>query len=166
MVIGTVPDLETPIVPIRAFLITFRDHVAGLGEPIVPACLKAGIRIPFRVFDEATRGPDGEVVQRRLGPMRGCGMRPLEGCPERGAPPSSSHRLRSSRWPGRFGALLMLDIERRRAGFLMTVKGSNDLSRREALADSSAPKRQLLSGIFKLTTAISLPLRTAYTSMR
>ena len=48
----------------------------------------------------------------------------------------------------------------------MSVKTSNDLSRREALAASSAPKRRLLSGIFKLTTDISLPLRTAYTSIR
>jgi hypothetical protein len=70
-VIGTVPDLKTPIVPIRAFLITFRDHVAGLGERAFSGNPKAGIRIPFRVFDEATRGPDVEGVQRRLGPMRG-----------------------------------------------------------------------------------------------
>jgi len=74
MVIGTVPDLETRIVPILAFLITIRDHVAGLGECVRTGGLKAGICIPFRVFDSAARGLDVEVVQRRLGRMRRRGM--------------------------------------------------------------------------------------------
>ena len=45
MVIGTVPDLETPIVPILAFLITFRDHVAGLGECVCTGGLETGMRL-------------------------------------------------------------------------------------------------------------------------
>ena len=75
MLIATAPDLETRIVPILAFLITIRDYVAGLGECVRTGGLKAGICIPFRVFDNTARGLDVEVVQHLLGRMRGRGMR-------------------------------------------------------------------------------------------
>jgi hypothetical protein len=104
MLIGAPPDLKTPIVPILALLITFHDHGADLGERVLSGNLEIGVGLPFRIFDEATRGPDVEAIQSRLGAR--CDS--WKGCLERGAPPSSSHRLRSSRWLGRFGALLML----------------------------------------------------------
>ena len=68
---GSVHDLKTPVMSILALLITFCDHGAGRGECVLSGDLKARVRLPFRVFDEAARGPDVEVVQSRMGLVLG-----------------------------------------------------------------------------------------------
>lgn len=66
MLIGSVHNLDVPASPILALLIAIRDHVAGFSERVRSCCLEARVRPPFRVFDDATRGPDVEVVQSRF----------------------------------------------------------------------------------------------------
>ncbi len=68
---GSVHDLKTPVMSILTLLITFCDHGAGLGERVRSGNLEAGVLISFRVFDEAARGPDVEVVQSRMGLVLG-----------------------------------------------------------------------------------------------
>src|SRR4051812_42465770 len=121
MLIGSVHDLKTPVVPILALLITFRDHVAGLGERVLSGNLEAGVRIPFRVFDNPARSPSVEVVQSRFSLVLRRKMW-LVGRMARVRhtafiiPPSEVVTLARS-----FGSLAHACMRQRRAGFLMTV---------------------------------------------
>ena len=64
---GSVHNLKTPVMAILTLLITFCDHGVGLRERVRSGNLEAGVLISFRVFDEAARSPDVEVVQSRMG---------------------------------------------------------------------------------------------------
>ena len=122
MLIGTVPDLKTPVIPILALLITFRDHGAGFGECVLSGDLEARIRLSFRVFNEAARRPNIEVVQSRFRLVLGCEMWLARGMP--GAwrtalivPPSEVVTLARS-----FRSLAHAEIRRLSAGFLMSIE--------------------------------------------
>jgi hypothetical protein len=122
MRVGSVHDLETPVVPILACLLAFGDHGAGLGERVLSGNLKAGVRLPFSVVDEAARRPDVEVLQSRMGLVLGREMQLVGRMPgaRRTAlivPPSEVVTL--ARSPG---SLAHADIEQRRAGILMSIK--------------------------------------------
>jgi hypothetical protein len=122
MLIGSVHDLEPPASPVLTLLITFCDHVAGFGERVLSGDLKARVRLPFRVFDEAARGPDVEVVQSRMGLVLGRVVR-LVGrmsgarCTAFIVPPLEVVTLAQSS-----GNPTHADIQQRGAGFLMTER--------------------------------------------
>jgi hypothetical protein len=120
--IGTVPDLKMPVMPILALLITFRDHGAGFGECVLSGDLEARIRLSFRVFNDAALRPDIEVVQSRFRLVLGCEMWLVGRMPGgwRTAlivPPSEVVTLARS-----FRSLAHADIQRRRAGSLMSIR--------------------------------------------
>jgi hypothetical protein len=122
MLIGTVPDLKMPAMPILALLITFRDHGAGFGECVLSGDLEARLRLSFRVFNDAARRPDIEVVQSRFRLVLGCEIWLVRGMP--GAwrtalivPPSEVVTLARS-----FRSLAHAEIRRPSAGFLMSIE--------------------------------------------
>jgi hypothetical protein len=64
--IGSVHDLEAPASPVLALLIPFSHHLAGFGERRISRSVEAGVRVPFRVFDDTALGSDVEVVKSRM----------------------------------------------------------------------------------------------------
>jgi hypothetical protein len=77
--ISSVHDLDAPALPLLAFLVTFHNHGAGLGERVVSGGFEAGVRLPFRVLNHLVLGPEIEVVQRRFSLVLGRKVRLVGG---------------------------------------------------------------------------------------
>lgn len=119
---GSVHNLKTPVMAILTLLITFCDHGVGLRERVLSGNLEAGVLISFRVFDEAARSPDVEVVQSRMRVVCGREVR-LVGrmsgarCTALIVPPSEIVTLARS-----FRSLAHAQTRQQRAGCLMSIR--------------------------------------------